>query len=100
MTGIAARSPPRVGLIPCSTPKPIHELRSIVIRESPALVIGGPDENGRREHLVDWAAYICEYGKSMDLRIDPGMVVYHAKVFADAALLFVLAVWPLARAHA
>lgn len=151
---------PWVRLISCSTPKPIPELRSIGIREakapivattedhcvfdedwygqilrahesSPAPAIGGAVENGSRERLVDWAAYICEYGKfmlpfpagsvtdlpgpnvsykrevletvcgdlldelrawenvlhgrlrsrGMDLRIDPGIVVYHAKVF-------------------
>jgi len=151
---------PWVRLIPGSTPKPIPELRSIGIREakapivattedhcvfdedwygqilrahesSPAPAIGGAVENGSRERLVDWAAYICEYGKfmlpfpagsvtdlpgpnvsykrevletacgdlldelrawenvlhgrllsrGMDLWIDPGIVVYHAKVF-------------------
>lgn len=151
---------PWVRLIPCSTPKPIPELRSIGIREAKAPIvattedhcvfeedwygqilrahasrpepaIGGAVENGSRERLVDWAAYICEYGKfmlpfpagpstdlpgpnvsykreilervcgdlldkgrawenvlhgrllarGMELRIDPGVVVYHAKVF-------------------
>ena len=151
---------PWVRLIPCSTPKPIPELRSIGIREAKAPIvattedhcvfdedwygqilraheanpqpaIGGAVENGSRERLVDWAAYICEYGKFMlpfpagpatdlpgpnvsykrevleqacgdllderrawenvlhgrllsqgqALRIDPGIVVYHAKQF-------------------
>jgi len=151
---------PWVRLIPCSTPKPIPELRSIGIREAKAPIvattedhcvfdedwygqilrahesrsepaIGGAVENGSRERLVDWAAYICEYGKFMlpfeagsvtdlpgpnvsykrevletvcgdllderhawenvlhgrflsrglELRIDPDVVVYHAKVF-------------------
>jgi glycosyltransferase involved in cell wall biosynthesis len=151
---------PWVRLIPCSTPKPIPELRSIGIREAKAPIvattedhcvfdedwygqmlrvhgsypepaIGGAVENGSRDRLVDWAAYICEYGKFMlpfasetvtelpgpnvsykrdvlenvcgdllderrawenvlhgrllsrglQLRIEPGVVVYHAKVF-------------------
>ncbi len=151
---------PWVRLIACSTPKPIPELRSIGIQEakapivattedhcvfdedwygqilrahesSPEPAIGGAVENGSRERLVDWAAYICEYGKfmlpfpagsatdlpgpnvsykrevletvcgdllderrawetvlhgrllsrGMELRLDPRIVVYHAKEF-------------------
>ena len=151
---------PWARLIPCSTPKPIPELRSIGIREAKASIvattedhcvfdedwygrilrahetnpepaIGGAVENGSRERMVDWAAYICEYGqymlpfpagsvtdlpgpnvsykremletvcgdlldelrawenvlhgrllsRGMELRIDPGIVVYHAKEF-------------------
>jgi len=156
-----AREFPWVRMIPCSTRKPIPELRSIGIREakapivattedhcvfdedwygqilrahesSPAPAIGGAVENWSRERMVDWAAYICEYGKfmlpfpagsvtdlpgpnvsykreilekacgdlldelgaweyvlherllslGMELRIDPAVVVYHAKIFA------------------
>jgi glycosyltransferase involved in cell wall biosynthesis len=150
---------PQIKVIPISTPRPIPELRSIGIREAKADIvvtaedhclfdehwytqilqahqgnqypaIGGAVENGSREHLVDWAAYICEYGKfmlpfapgpstdlpgpnvsykrdileqtcgdlldrgvwenvlhgrllsqGMELRMDPSVVVYHAKTF-------------------
>jgi GT2 family glycosyltransferase len=155
-----AKEFPWVRLIACSTPKPIPELRSIGIREAKAPIvattedhcvfdedwygqilraheanpepaIGGAVENGSRERMVDWAAYICEYGKfmlpfqagsatdlpgpnvsykrevlekvcgdlldelrawenvlhgrllsrGMQLRIDPSIIVYHAKIF-------------------
>jgi glycosyltransferase involved in cell wall biosynthesis len=150
---------PHVKVIPISTPRSIPELRSIGIREAkadivataedhclfdehwyaqilkahqanPQPAIGGAVENGSRERLVDWAAYICEYGKfmlpfapgsstdlpgpnvsykrdileqtcgdlldrgvwenvlhgrllswGMELRLDPSIVVYHAKTF-------------------
>jgi glycosyltransferase involved in cell wall biosynthesis len=150
---------PHVKVIPISIPRPIPELRSIGIREAradivvtaedhclfdenwytrilrahqdnPHPAIGGAVENGSCERLVDWAAYICEYGKfmlpfapgpstdlpgpnvsykrdilektcgdlldrgvwenvlhgrllsrGMELRIDPSIVVYHAKRF-------------------
>ncbi len=99
-------------------------------RAHPHPAIGGAIENGSRERLVDWAAYVCEYGKfmlpfpggpgtdlpgpnvsykrdvlektcsdlldngvwenvlhgrllsaGMELRMDPSIVVYHAKNF-------------------
>lgn len=150
---------PQVTVIPFSTPRPIPALRSIGIRQAkadivvttedhcvfdedwygqilqahqanPQPAIGGAVENGSRQRLVDWAAYICEYGKfmlpfppgpgidlpgpnvsykrdalektcsdlldrgvwenvlherlvsgGMELRMDPSIVVYHAKMF-------------------
>lgn len=74
--------------------RPIPELRSIGIRQAraeivattedhcvfdeewygrilaahaatPHAAVGGAVENGSRERLIDWAAYICEYGKFM-----------------------------------
>lgn len=93
---------PWVRVIPFTTPKPIPELRSIGIRSAkadivattedhcvfsadwsdqilrahradPAPAIGGGVENGSCTRLVDWAAYICEYGKFM-LPFSPGPV--------------------------
>jgi GT2 family glycosyltransferase len=87
-------------VIPISPPLPIPKLRSIGIRLAQADIavttedhcvvdddwyerileahrtysnpaIGGAIENGSRERLVDWAAYICEYGKFM-LPFPPG----------------------------
>jgi len=89
-----AQEYPWAMVIPILTPQPIPRLRSIGIRKAKAAVvvttedhclfnedwyerilrahrnyhhpaIGGAVENGSREHLVDWAAYICEYGKFM-----------------------------------
>jgi hypothetical protein len=34
-------------------------------RATPCVAIGGAVENGSRERLVDWAAYLCEYGQFM-----------------------------------
>jgi glycosyltransferase involved in cell wall biosynthesis len=154
-----AEEHPQIKVISISTPRPIPELRSIGIREARADIvvtaedhclfdehwytrilqahrgneysaIGGAVENGSRKRLVDWAAYICEYGKfmlpfapgpstdlpgpnvsykrdilektcgdlldrgvwenmlhgrllsrGMELRMDPSIVVYHAKTF-------------------
>jgi len=154
-----AEEHPQVTIIPFPTPRPIPELRSIGIRQAradivvttedhcvfdedwygqilkahqanPQAAIGGAVENGSRQRLVDWAAYICEYGKfmlpfppgpgtdlpgpnvsykrvvlektcsdlldrgvwenvlherlvsgGMELRMDPSIVVYHAKAF-------------------
>lgn len=154
-----AEAYPWVRVIPRSPPRPIPELRSIGIRlaradivvttedhclfgedwyerileahhNHPHPAIGGAVENGSRERLVDWAAYVCEYGKfmlpfpagaatdlpgpnvsykrdileracgdlldhgvwenvlherllsqGMELRMDPTIVVYHAKRF-------------------
>jgi GT2 family glycosyltransferase len=148
-----------ITVIPISPPLPIPKLRSVGIRKSKANIvvttedhcvvdddwyerileahrtysnpaIGGAIENGSRDRLVDWAAYICEYGKFMlpfppesgsdlpgpnvsykkdilekecgdlldegvwenvlngrmvscgyELRVDPSIVVYHAKKF-------------------
>lgn len=85
---------PGVTVIPFATPLPIPNLRSIGIRRARADIvvttedhcvfdenwycevlaahgshedaaIGGAVENGSRERLVDWAAYICEYGNFM-----------------------------------
>jgi hypothetical protein len=91
---------PWATVIPLLTPRPIPELRSIGIRRAKAEIvvttedhcvfdahwyerilqahqahphpaIGGAVENGSRQRLVDWAAYICEYGKFM-LPFSPG----------------------------
>ena len=150
---------PWATVIPLSPPRPIPELRSIGMhraradiivttkdhclfdenwyehileahRTHPHPAIGGAVENHSRVRLVDWAAYICEYGKFMlpfpagpgtdlpgpnvsykrgilektcgdllehgvwenvlhgrllsqglELRMDPSIVVYHAKTF-------------------
>jgi len=79
---------------PVSPPLPIPKLRSMGIRQAQADIvvttedhcivdenwyerileahqtyshpaIGGAIENGSRDRIVDWAAYICEYGKFM-----------------------------------
>lgn len=89
-----ARDYPWARLIPASPPRPIPQLRSAGIRQAradlvvttedhcvfdpdwydrileaharhPDAAIGGAVENGSRERLVDWAAYICEYGGFM-----------------------------------
>lgn len=91
---------PWVQVIAAPAPKPIPELRSIGIRAARADIvattedhcvpdadwcgrivrahrvnahpaIGGAVENGSCARLVDWAAYICEYGKFM-LPFAPG----------------------------
>jgi len=91
---------PWAAVIPLSTPQPIPKLRSIGIRRARAQIvvttedhcvfdvhwyerilqahqthrhpaIGGAVENGSCQRLVDWAAYICEYGKFM-LPFSPG----------------------------
>ncbi len=85
---------PWATVIPLSIPRPIPQLRSLGIRRArggivvttedhclfdqdwyerilqahrvhPHPAIGGAVENGSRGRLVDWAAYICEYGKFM-----------------------------------
>jgi len=95
-----AQEYPWVKSIPLAIPRPIPELRSIGIREAQADIvvttedhclfdkdwyerilqahrthphpaIGGAVENGSRRRLIDWAAYICEYGKFM-LPFPPG----------------------------
>jgi glycosyltransferase involved in cell wall biosynthesis len=156
---------PRVKVVPVSPPRPIPELRSLGVRQARADIvvttedhclvaadwyeqilqahresrdaaIGGAVENGSCERLVDWAAYICEYGKFMrpfparietdlpgpnvsykrwileetsgdlldrgvwenvlharlaargqTLRLDPSLIVYHAKRFGLAEFL-------------
>jgi GT2 family glycosyltransferase len=89
-----AEEHPWVQVIPFPNPKPIPELRSIGIRAAkadivtttedhcvfnadwydqilqahradPTPAIGGGVENGSCTRVVDWAAYICEYGKFM-----------------------------------
>jgi len=91
---------PWVQIVPCPEPRPIPQLRAIGVRQSrasivvttedhcifhpswyerilqahrehPEAAIGGAVENGSCERLVDWAAYICEYGKFM-LPFSPG----------------------------
>lgn len=91
---------PWATVIPLSVPRPIPQLRSLGIRRAragivvttedhclfdenwyerilqahrvhPHPAIGGAVENGSRRRLVDWAAYICEYGKFM-LPFPPG----------------------------
>jgi glycosyl transferase family 2 len=85
---------PGIRIIPWATPAPVPRLRSLGLRAAraaivattedhfvydeqwgtrilaahrahPHLAIGGAVENASRESLVDWAAYICEYGKFM-----------------------------------
>lgn len=85
---------PGVRLLACATPASVPRLRSLGLRAAraeivattedhfvydehwsarilaahrthPHLAIGGAVENASRESLVDWAAYICEYGKFM-----------------------------------
>jgi glycosyltransferase involved in cell wall biosynthesis len=85
---------PEVTVIPVADPRSIPALRAIGIRKAKGDIvvttedhcvfepgwydriieahgttshaaIGGAVENGSRDRLVDWAAYICEYGKFM-----------------------------------
>jgi hypothetical protein len=85
---------PGLRVIRCATPASVPRLRSLGLRAAqaeivattedhlvydeqwgvrilaahrahPDLAIGGAVENASRERLVDWAAYICEYGKFM-----------------------------------
>lgn len=90
---------PQVKVLVCSAPRTIPELRSLGIRcatadivvttedhcvadehwyaeilsahESGYAAIGGAVENGSCRRLVDWAAYLCEYGPFM-LPLSPG----------------------------
>ena len=89
-----ARDFPWATVVPAAAPRPIPELRSVGIRRAragivvttedhcvfaedwfdqilhaheahPHAAIGGAVENASRARLVDWAAYLCEYGSFM-----------------------------------
>lgn len=90
---------PQVKVLVCSTPRSIPELRSVGIRQATAGIvvttedhcvaderwyseiinaheseyaaIGGAVENASCHRIVDWAAYLCEYGPFM-LPLSPG----------------------------